>query len=150
MIDGQAVRKIALIYRAAVNMVERSRTGRAMLAGMRATAGSFGRVLHQLWLEVTGFTFLAIAGIGAMAGMREYGKYQSGHATGPGRLVLAICFTVSFAWFGLSSFLRIKKRAKRENYPWRRGLPPSPLRETRQAASLRNSVRKRLRRRIEE
>ena len=115
-IDGQAARKIRLIYRAAANvasnMVERSRTGRAVLAGTRAIARSFGRVLHQLWLEVTGFTFLAIAGIGALAGLREYGKYQSGHAAGPGRLVLAVCFTVSFIWFGVSSFWRVKKRAK--------------------------------------
>jgi hypothetical protein len=115
-IDGQAARKIRLIYRVAANvaanMVERSRTGRALLAGIRATASSFGRVLHQLWLEVTGFTFLAIAGIGALAGLREYGKYQSGHAAGPGRLVLAVCFTVSFIWFGLSSFWRVRKRAK--------------------------------------
>ena len=112
MIDGQAARKIALIYRAAVTMIERSRTGKAVLAGLRASARSFGRVLHQLWLEVTGFTFLAIAAIGAMAVMREYGKYQSGHATGPGRLLLAIGFTVSFAWFGVSSFWRVKRRAK--------------------------------------
>jgi hypothetical protein len=115
-IDGQGARKIKLICRAAANvaanMVQRSRTGRAVLAGTRAIARSFGRVLHQLWLEVTGFTFLAIAGIGALAGMREYGKYQSGHAAGPGRLVLAVCFTVSFIWFGLSSFWRVKKRAK--------------------------------------
>ena len=115
-IDGQTARKIKLIYRAAANvasnLVERSRTGRAVLAGTRAIARSFGRVLHQLWLEVTGFTFLAIAGIGALAGMREYAKYQSGHAAGPGRLVLAVCFTVSFIWFGVSSFWRVKKRAK--------------------------------------
>ncbi len=115
-IDGQAFRKIKLIYRVAAdtasNMVQRSRRGRAVLAGTRAIARSFGRVLHQLWLEVTGFTFLAIAGIGALAGMREYGKYQSGHAAGPGRLVLAVCFTVSFIWFGVSSFWRVKKRAK--------------------------------------
>ena len=115
-IASQVARKIKLIYRVAAklagNMVKRSRTGQALLAGLRATARSFGRVLHQLWLEVTGFTFLAIAGIGALAGMREYGKYQSGHAAGPGRLVLAVCFTVSFIWFGLSSFWRVKKRAK--------------------------------------
>jgi hypothetical protein len=115
-IDGQTARKIKLIYRAAANvasnLAERSRTGRAVQAGTRAIARSFGRVLHQLWLEVTGFTFLAIAGIGALAGMREYGKYQSGHAAGPGRLVLAVCFTVSFIWFGVSSFWRVKKRAK--------------------------------------
>jgi len=115
-IDGQTARMIKLIYRATANVaahtVQRSRRGRAVLAGTRAIARSFGRVLHQLWLEVTGFTFLAIAGIGALAGMREYGKYQSGHAAGPGRLVLAVCFTISFIWFGLSSFWRVKKRAK--------------------------------------
>jgi hypothetical protein len=115
-IDGQAFRKIKLIFRVAADMVaskvQRSRRGRAVLAGTRAIASSFGRVLHQLWLEVTGFTFLAIAGIGAMAGIREYGKYQSGHAAGPGRLVLAVCFTVSFIWFGLSSFWRVKKKLK--------------------------------------
>ncbi|MGB6248342.1 MAG: hypothetical protein WBF54_04460, partial [Terriglobales bacterium] len=106
MIDGQTVRKLKLFFQAAVNVVERSRMGRAALAGLRATAASFARVLRQLWLEVTGFTFLAMAAVGAMAGVREYGRYQSGHATGPGRLVLAVCFTVSFAWFGLTSFWR--------------------------------------------
>ena len=112
MIDGQWVRKIKQILRAIAQVLERSRTGRAVLAGIRATAHSFGRVLHQLWLEVTGFMFLAMAGIGALAGIREYGKYQSGHTAGPGRLALAVCFTVSFTWFGLSSFWRVKRRAK--------------------------------------
>jgi hypothetical protein len=111
-IDGPAARKIKRAFRLAVNELDRSRTGRALLNAIRATARSFGQVLHQLWLEVTGFIFLAMAGIGAMAGMREYGKYQAGHAAGPGRLVLAICFTVSFAWFGLSSFWRVRRRAK--------------------------------------
>jgi hypothetical protein len=106
------VKTIKLIYRAVVDLMERSRTGRAALAAIRSTAQSIGSVLHQLWLEVTGFTFLAMAGVGAMAGFREYGRFQSGHATGPGRLVLAICFTVTFAWFGLSSFWRVKKIAK--------------------------------------
>ena len=115
-IDGQTARKIKLIFRVAANVVaskvQGSRSGRAVLAGTRAIARSFGRVLHQLWLEVTGFTFLAIAGIGALAGMREYGKYQSGHAAGPGRLALAVCFTVSFIWFGVSSFWRVRKKLK--------------------------------------
>lgn len=112
MIDGQTARKIKQILRAIAQVLERSRTGRAVLAGIRATAQSFGRVLHQLWLEVTGFMFLAMAAIGAIAGMRELGRYQSGHAAGPGRLLLAVCFTVSFTWFGLSSFWRVKRRAK--------------------------------------
>jgi hypothetical protein len=115
LIDGQLLRKIKLAFRVATQLVERSRTARAVLAAIRATTRSFGRVLHQLWLEVTGFIFLAMAGIGAMAGMREYGKYQSGHASGPGRLVLAVCFTVSFTWFGVSSFWRVRRKAKSEN-----------------------------------
>jgi|SRR5208282_4773809 len=117
LIDGPAATKIKLALRVATQLVERSRTGRAVLAAIRAAARSFGRVLHQLWLEVTGFTFLAMAGVGAIAGMREYGRYQSGHAAGPGRLLLAVCFTVSFTWFGLSSFWRVRRRAKRENCP---------------------------------
>jgi hypothetical protein len=112
MIDGQWVRKIKLIFRAAANLLERNRMGRAVLMAIRTTARSFGRVLYQLWLEVTGFMFLAIAGIGALAGIREYGKYQTRHAAGPGRLLLAVCFTVSFTWFGLSSFWRVKRKAK--------------------------------------
>lgn len=112
MIDGQTLKKARLLFRAAIGLVESSRMGRAVLDGIRASARSFGHVLHQLWLEVTGFTFLAMAVVGAMAGIREYGKYQSGHGTGPGRLLLAICFTVSFAWFGLSSFWRVRRRAK--------------------------------------
>src|ERR1700675_5184037 len=117
MIPGRTARKIAQMIHVVAQTMGRSRRGRAILAGLRAIAHSFGQVLHQLWLEVTGFTFLAIAGIGALAGMREYGKYQSGHAAGPGRLVLAVCFTVSFTWFGLSSFWRVKKRAKRADFP---------------------------------
>jgi hypothetical protein len=107
------LKKIQSILRAAASLLEQSRMGSALLSAFRATTQSLGRVLHQLWLEVTGFTFLAIALIGAMAGMREYGKYQTHQASGPGRLLVAVCFTVSFAWFGLSSFWRIKRRKLR-------------------------------------
>jgi hypothetical protein len=115
MIDGQIIKKIKAMYGATIHFVRRNRTGRAVLLGIETTAHSFGRVLHQLWLEVTGFTFLAIAALGAMEGLREYGKYQAGHAVGPGRLLLAVCFTVSFAWFGVSSFWRVKRRTKKLN-----------------------------------
>jgi hypothetical protein len=112
MVASQWVKKIKLFVRAAHSMAERSQMGRAMLAGVLATSRSFGRVAHQLWLEVTGFTFLVMAAVGAMAGVREYEKYQTGHATGPGRLALAICFTISFAWFGVTSFWRVRRRTK--------------------------------------
>lgn len=114
MVKVSTARKVGVVARVAVQQVARSRRGGALLNGLRVTARSFGRVLHQLWLEVTGFTFLALAAFGAMAGFREYAKYQSGHAAGPGRLILAICFVISFAWFGVSSFLRVRKREERQ------------------------------------
>ena len=106
-------RKIGVVARVTAQQVGRSRRGAALLNGARATARSFGRVLHQLWLEVTGFTFLALATFGAIAGFREYEKYQTGHAAGPGRVILAACFAASFGWFGLSSFMRVKKKQER-------------------------------------
>jgi hypothetical protein len=119
MIDGQVLRKIKSAflstYRTAIDLVESSRTGKAALAALRATSQTYVRVLHQLWLEVTGFTFLAMAAVGAMAGFREYGRYQTGHATGPGRLVLAVCFTASFTWFGVSSFWRVRQVSKQRH-----------------------------------
>src|ERR1035441_4200572 len=72
MIAARQVKKLALVLRVAAQQVARSRTGGAVLKGLRATASSFGKVAHQLWLEVTGFTFLAIAAIGAVEGVREY------------------------------------------------------------------------------
>ena len=96
--------------RVAAQQMARSRTGGAVLKGFRATATSFGKVAHQLWLEVTGFTFLAIAAIGAVEGFREYSRYHAGQEAGPGRVILAACFTLSFAWFGLSSFIRIRRK----------------------------------------
>lgn len=110
MMQVSTLRKLGIVARVAAQQAGRSRTGSAVLKGIRATVGSFGRVLRQLWLEVTGFTFLVLAGIGGLAGFREYGKYTAGHAAGPGRLILAICFTVSFAWFGLSSFWRVRRK----------------------------------------
>jgi hypothetical protein len=110
MIVGPKARKLGLFLRVAGQQLARSRTGGAVLKGVRATASSIGRALHQLWLEVTGFTFLAIAGVGAITGFREYGRYHAGVEAGPGRLILTVCFTLSFGWFGLSSFMRIKRK----------------------------------------
>ena len=112
MSTASTARKLGVAGKVLAQQVGRSRTGSAVLKGIVATARSFGRVLHQLWLEVTGFTFLAIAGIGAISGFREYGKFQARQVAGPGRLILAICFTISFAWFGLTSFWRVRRRRK--------------------------------------
>ena len=102
-------RKLGIVARVAGQQVSRTRTFGAVIRAGRTTLGHFRRVLGQLWLEVTGFVFLVLAGIGVLALVREYTKYQAGHA-GFGRVALAACFTVLFGWFGVSSFWRIKKR----------------------------------------
>jgi hypothetical protein len=62
-------------------------------------------VLRQLWLEVTGFVFLALAFIGAGAFFREYALYRVGQTTLI-RVAVAIIFTLTFTSFVHSSFWR--------------------------------------------
>jgi hypothetical protein len=102
-------RKLGIAARVAGQQLGRTRTWRALSSGTRATAAHTGKVLSQLWLEITGFTFLALAAFGALILVREYLRYHSGGASST-RVIVAICFTAMFAWFGLSSFWRVKKR----------------------------------------
>src|SRR5262245_51860873 len=104
-------RKLTILARIAGRRMEQTRTFSAVLGGARTAAVHLGKVLGQLWLEVTGFVFLAIAAIGATASWREYSRYQAG-TVGAGRLVIAILFTLMFAWFGISSFLQVKRKRK--------------------------------------
>ena len=106
-----SVRKLGVVARVASQQVKRSRTARAASSAVAATARAFGKVMHQLWLEVTGFVFLGMAAIGGLESAREYAKYAAGRA-GLRGVVVAICFTVTFAWFGVSSFWRVKQRGK--------------------------------------
>jgi hypothetical protein len=110
VVKVSTVKKIGIAARVLSRQVGNSRTGAALLRGARTAGRSVGRVTHQLWLEVTGFTFFVLAVIGAIAGFREYAKYQAGEAEGLGRVILAACFTITFAWFGASSFWRVRKK----------------------------------------
>jgi len=103
--------KLGVVARVARRQAGRSRYVRALVRGGTATARTFGRVLHQLWLELTGFVFLVMAASGAAALVREYGKYHSGKA-GLGGVGVALCFTLAFAWFGASSFWKARQKAK--------------------------------------
>ncbi len=109
MVNVSTVRKLSIAARIAAQHAGRTRTVGAVLKGARTTAAHFGRVLRQLWLEVTGFVFLALAFIGAGAFFREYARYQAGQTTSA-RVAVAIIFTLTFAWFGVTSFWRVWKR----------------------------------------
>jgi len=107
-----ALRMFGVVARVARDLAGRSRTLSAVLNGARTTLRSFTRALHQLWLEVTGTVFLAMATFGGIALVREYLKYEAGHTT-TGRLAIATCFTLAFAWFGVSSFWRVRRKSQR-------------------------------------
>lgn len=112
VISVSALRKLGTAARVVQQQAGRNRLFSAVMGGVLTTARSFGRAMHQLWLEVTGTLFLSIALFGAAAGVREYMKYSSGH-TAPGRVAIAACFTLAFAWFGLSSFWRTRRKSQR-------------------------------------
>ena len=107
-----SLRKAGIALRVVRDIAGRSRRVSALKSAVRATAKSFAHILHLLWLEVTGTVFLAMAAIGGIALTREYAKYTTGHATGA-RVAIAVCFTLTFAWFGLSSFWRVRRKSQR-------------------------------------
>jgi hypothetical protein len=106
------VQKLGVVARVAGQQVKRSRIARAATGAVSATGRAFGKAAHQLWLEVTGLVFLAMAGAGGIESAREYAKYAAGRA-GLRGVVVAICFTVTFAWFGVSSFWRVRQKGRR-------------------------------------
>jgi hypothetical protein len=101
--------KFGIATRILGQQIRKTRMYSAVSAAGRATFSQLSRVLGQLWLEVTGFVFLALAGIGLLAFVREYSKYHAGHS-GSSRTILAACFMTLFGWFGLSSFWRVRKK----------------------------------------
>ena len=107
-----SLRKVGVALRVARGMAARSQRLNAVKRAARATVRSLAHILHLLWLEVTGTVFLAMAGIGGIALAREYAKYAAGRTTA-GRVAIAVCFTLTFAWFGLSSFWRVHRKSQR-------------------------------------
>jgi hypothetical protein len=104
---------LGVAARVARDQAGRSRTLSAIMGAVRTTARSFAHAMHQLWLEVTGTVFLAMAALGGVALIREYMKYEAGRTTA-GRVAIVVCFTLAFAWFGLSSFWRVRRKSQRQ------------------------------------
>jgi hypothetical protein len=103
---------LGVVARVAGQQAGRNRTVNAVMSGVKTTLRSFGHAARQLWLEVTGTLFLTVAVFGGTALVREYMKYSTTR-TSPGRLAIASCFTLAFAWFGLSSFWRVRRKSQR-------------------------------------
>lgn len=106
-------RNLGVAARVAARQAGKNRTAGALWRGFKVSASHTGKILHQLWLEVIGSVFLAIAGIGIVSAVREYSKYSAGKENVE-RFVLSIGFTLLFGWFGVSSFLRVNKKAVRK------------------------------------
>lgn len=102
-------RKLGVVAKVAGQQVKRTRAYGAVLSGARTTLTHFAGVIRQLWLEVTGFVFIAFAAVGGFALVKEYAAYHTGKTTLP-RVAAAAGFTLMFGWFGASSFARSRKR----------------------------------------
>jgi hypothetical protein len=106
-------RNLGAAARVAARQAGKSRTASAFWRGFRVSASHFGKVLHQLWLEVIGSVFLAIAAVGVVGFIREYTKYAAGKENAE-RMLLSIGFILLFGWFGVSSFLRVNKKVHKK------------------------------------
>ena len=102
-------RKLGIAARIAGQQVKRTRTYGAVLTGARTTLRHLTGVIGQLWLEVTGFVFVAFAVAGLVGTVREYGVYHAGKAPGS-RVAAAVAFTFMFGWFGVSSFVKSRRK----------------------------------------
>lgn len=103
--------KIGVVAKVAARQAGKSRVLRAVRTAVSTTARASGSALHDLWLQAIGCVFLLMATSGGVALAHEYAKYNAGKV-GFGRVGLAIAFTLAFAWFGVSSFWRVRQKAR--------------------------------------
>jgi hypothetical protein len=69
------------LLRVAGRKTGENRWVRAFYNAGSVTLRSIGRVLHVLWLEVTGLFFLVLALVGAAAAAREYHRHAAGNGS---------------------------------------------------------------------
>jgi len=86
-----------------------SRMLRAGSTAVKTTLATWTRVLHLLWLQITGVLFCFFALGFATRLPRVYRECASGK-TPNSHLVLLVCFTMLFGWFGVSSLWRASRK----------------------------------------
>jgi len=97
-----------------ISIDREGQTGSADRTGIHMTAPSGGfiwnwlrssaRILHRLWLEITGFLFLSLAVFGGFSLFKEWGVYPSEGETW--KVAAAGSFTVVMVVFGVYSFYK--------------------------------------------
>jgi hypothetical protein len=97
------------LLRVAGRTTGENRWVRAAYKAGSVTLHNVTRVLHVLWLEVTGLFFLVLALVGAAAAIREYHRYLAGNGS-TGKMAVAAAFALMFSYFGVSSFWRSRKK----------------------------------------
>jgi len=102
-------RGAAALARVTSRMAGQSRLLGALGAGVRGALQSFRKAAHGLFLEVMGVFFVLFVLVGAGATWRTYGAWSEGKI-GPGKVVLAVCFTVLFSYFAVTSFWRSRRK----------------------------------------
>jgi len=74
-------KKIVLVVQVVARQAGHTRIGKALLSGARVTAASLGKILHVLWLEVTGFIFLCLGLMGRGRGTSGISQVRAGFGT---------------------------------------------------------------------
>ena len=97
------------LLRVAGRKTGENRWVRAFYRAGTVTLRSVTRVMHILWLEVTGLFFLVLAFVGAAAAVRELHRRALGTGS-TGKMLLATGFALLFAYFSVTSFWRSRRR----------------------------------------
>jgi len=100
------------IHNAATAVGNHSRVARAGMAFARSFLSSISRVLHILWLQITGCFFALFALVCANATLREYRGYTTGKALATHVWLLGSVAAL-FAYFAITSFLHARRRGAR-------------------------------------
>jgi 4-amino-4-deoxy-L-arabinose transferase-like glycosyltransferase len=102
-------RKGRALLRVAGTKTGENRFVRAMYRASSVTLQNTGRILHVLWLEVTGLFFLVLAFVCGASGLREHHRQLAGTGSA-GKMLLAWALAVMFGYFGVSSMFHSRKK----------------------------------------